>query len=144
MPEELTRDREDAGPFDTLNLSAAAWMLPHIHSERAGGLVEIRAIEERVRETVDESKRYLRAILPFAHAHKRSTDPMVHREQRQLGAIGLHRPGVRRPRRQVRKIAAHHRPAIAGKFELDLPTHHQHGGVTAEMCIAALSRPRSR
>ncbi len=80
-------------------------------------------------------RRNLRSVLPLAHRGERRAYPMVHRKERQLSAVGLHRPAVRRPGRQVGKVAAHHRPAVGRQLELDFAAHHEHGSVAAQMRV---------
>ena len=77
----------------------------------------------------------LRSVLPFAHRGERRADAVVHREQRELRAVRSHRPAVRRAGRQVGEVAAHHRPALAAKLELDFAAQDEHGRVAAQMRV---------
>jgi len=52
-----SRHIEDAAAISPASLRAAARVPPHVHAERAGQLVEIRAVEERVRQPIDQPQR---------------------------------------------------------------------------------------
>ena len=80
-------------------------------------------------------------LLRLTHGGEGGPDPMVHREQGQLCAVGMHRPGVRRTRWKIGEITAHHRPARVPELELDLPAHDEHRGVAAEMRVPWHGRP---
>ena len=115
------------------------------HRRRCGsgrrGELEItrssRTREGACRHFVRRVRRDLGPVLPFAHRSECGADPMVHRKQSQLSAIGLHRPAMRRPGRQIGKVAAHHDPtlgpAVPRQLELDFAAHHEHRSVAAQV-----------
>ena len=61
LAEKLARGGERSDPLFTLTFRPAARMLAYLHPERTGGLVQIGAVEECMRQPVDQSKRHLAA-----------------------------------------------------------------------------------
>ena len=52
--EELSRDGEDARPFDATHFRPASRVFAQLHLKRPGHLVQIGAIEKGVRQSVDQ------------------------------------------------------------------------------------------